>query len=645
MVMPRPSLSSLPLPSAGGSRSSAAMSAGRGAVRSSSGGKGFAGVLAGQTPSDHDGADVPSSDQDQPKAAAPHTGGTDGTDRGDRSQGRSSAPAAGAHDDQTASSPADRGDGADRSQKADTSAKAAPHADRQMTGDQSSHDGAASEGLATQSLSLAALMASPQVSMVTMEAGQPQSGPAGGGTATAMPSSSLGQMTGGRSDAGVAALAGLGTVPAGGEASMASAHATASATAISSFSSMEHLSQASAAAGTAGSSAMVSTSDLMRLVSRSGDTASSHGQDTGVRDDVSSRHAAAGRMMDAALLARQSTQVPTMVNAATQGPKDKALSAVQAMNFQSGMAGILSGPSSMAGNTVTASRQGDLRSGPEGQTTDSLFSLMVKASSGESEAFSAGHGDQGASGEGQDMPGHESAGVTGGSGGDGGQEVQGSLSSFAGLVTSSEGHIIQPETRGVTAGVTSHEARQAAAETGLSALQTGGSAVGVLAGRATAGQAGTLTMTVMTADSTPVHVQLDRSAAGLSALSLQGQDDGTTEALQKTHHVLARELDEAGLHASLMKIDVLPADAGHMAGGQEQNMPQHQWQGGHQSSGQQAGAFFSGGEGGSSQEQRSRSGDDVPAPARQEPSLQAEESAVTPATVRPARMGHLNISV
>lgn len=69
-----------------------------------------------------------------------------------------------------------------------------------------------------------------------------------------------------------------------------------------------------------------------------------------------------------------------------------------------------------------------------------------------------------------------------------------------------------------------------------------------------------LEMTVKTSDSTSVRVQVTRLPEGVAAVSLQGADDATTKALTKSRHELLEQLHAAGIHATSVKIDVLPAD-------------------------------------------------------------------------------------
>ncbi|WP_143280675.1 hypothetical protein [Bombella intestini] len=649
MVMPRPSLSTLPLPTASTGRSSTTMPAGRGSVRSSSG-KNFAGVLADQAPSDHSEANI-SSPAESGRDTVPEKKGTDepakstgrpddalhsAVEAQDKAAGLSSVGVSRAEEEKTE----------------DEKAGADPHAaEQQEQGSPQGHDEVTTASLNMQALSLAALMASPQPVQVS-SSGALQSAQTGG-TGMAMAFSNAGSIEA-LSHNDQSSRAGLGMALTGNALAGNLTQATASATAMSASSTTSHLSQALLSMGTVGSAATAPTSAMTSFIAGAMEGASSHSQQQPIGyGNVSSGHATGERQTETTLMAsQQAAQASATAMSATQAMKDRTFPTVQTMSFQPSTAGILPVSASMVNGASATSRQDDTRNGSTGQP-DSLFSLMVKASPKESELSFAGGGEQGSAGSEQGMAGHGGTVSTDVSAGDSGQEMPGNLSSFAGLVTTSEGRLIQPEAHSGTAGVVTSEARQMTSETGLFALQ-GSSAAGVLTGRAVAGQAGTLTMTVTTADSTSVHVQLDRSAAGMSALSLQGQDDGTTEALQKTHHVLARQLDEAGLHAGLMKIDVLPADAGHMAGGQDRNTSQHQGQGGYQASGQhtgqssfqQEGGFFAGGESGRQQDQRSQQGRDLSAPLQQEPFFRAEgDDVAAPATTRSVRTGYLNISV
>lgn len=76
----------------------------------------------------------------------------------------------------------------------------------------------------------------------------------------------------------------------------------------------------------------------------------------------------------------------------------------------------------------------------------------------------------------------------------------------------------------------------------------------------------TLGMTLKTSDSTPVRVQVTRLPEGVAAVSLQGEDEATTKALTKSRHELLEQLHAAGIHATSIKIDVLPADLSGMNG-------------------------------------------------------------------------------
>ncbi|MDF7673461.1 hypothetical protein PT277_10060 [Acetobacteraceae bacterium ESL0709] len=78
----------------------------------------------------------------------------------------------------------------------------------------------------------------------------------------------------------------------------------------------------------------------------------------------------------------------------------------------------------------------------------------------------------------------------------------------------------------------------------------------------------TLNMVVSTSDKSSVHVQIIRSEDNLSALSLQGTDEATTEALKQTRHELINHLDTAGIQSVNVKITVLPPDTGNITGDQ-----------------------------------------------------------------------------
>lgn len=68
-----------------------------------------------------------------------------------------------------------------------------------------------------------------------------------------------------------------------------------------------------------------------------------------------------------------------------------------------------------------------------------------------------------------------------------------------------------------------------------------------------------LSLSVQTVDQDNVHIQMVRTENGTS-VSLQAQNDQTTDALQKTHHILSQEIDRVSPEHLGAKISVLPTD-------------------------------------------------------------------------------------
>lgn len=661
MVMPSPSLPSLSLPAAGATtgRPSApvSMPVGKGAVRPAAGRQSFAGVLAEQEPQDHGTADQSSSVDDDSHQAAPQDGDKAPADRADVA-GKQLSSTSSVRDGKTAQpAPVSAPEaGFTEAGTVQTAPQPVPHGDDgQDAEDRKAQDEASSVSLEAQMLSLASFMTSSQPVPSALPGQSPEGDVAGrtAGTVSVTASSGMGPVSAAADDMQQRVAAVLET----GSASR-SQQAASSSVAGSPSSTAGQLIQALSSGGTAGSVPMVP--DMAQAVSRAAETVSSHVQGTAVHDSVVALHESGmARKVETGVASMQRDALTSVAARPTaRTVTDQAAAAVKAMTFQPGHAGPAVS-SILNGGQVPSSHQETIQKEPDGQT-DSLFGLMVRAASGTVATSSSGSGHQEEAGGGQPQSAHDDTSSVSTEEGEAGVSAgQGDVSSsFAGQGASlTEGSsVVQPvETRGSATGVLPHEAKQADGVAGLSTLQTGGSAASVLSGRAV-GQAGTLTMTVMTSDETSVHVQLDRSAEGLSALSLQGQDDGTTEALQKTHHVLARQLDEVGMHSGVMKIDVLPTESGQMAGGQNQNMPQHQGQGAYQSAAgqtadqsafQQAGGFLAGGDGGGAWQQgrQARQGEAVSIPLRSESSFGPEEE-VSASTGSPSgRVGHLNISV
>ena len=667
MVTPSPSLPVLPQPSAGAGRSPVSTSVGRGSVRAPAGRQSFAGVLADQEPADHGTAgtaDLSSSPDDGQQQSSP------------KDAGQTSADAAGTAGKQTSSRTPPAGDDTARQPvsvpvpdsrtseqaPARTAPQSAPRDDGQDAATQKTADQDASASLETQMLSLAAFMTTaqptqPAASGQSLEDMVEQTA----GSLVAAVSAGSGQTGSMMAEVQKTVAAILESVPDAGKLVGELKQLTSGSIAGTLSSAAGQVLQALSSGATAGSVPVVS--DMMQAaVTRAAQAVPFHGQGEATTREtaISSLDAGLTRRLEAAVdLVQRDVQASSATRAAPQGMKDQEVAAVKAMGFQPENAGS-SGVSALKGGAGPDGRQDTGRTGHGGQT-DSLFGLMVRTSSGQAGMSFFGSGHQEEQGDGQarmTRDGVVSATVAD-DGVSGAHEAQEVPASFAGQLASlSEGsNVVQQsvETQVPVTSLMPHEAKQTAMVAGSSPLlQTGGGTSGVLSGRSVE-QAGTLTMTVRTSDDTSVHVQLDRSAEGLSALSLQGQDDGTTEALQKTHHVLARQLDEAGLHPGAMKIDVLPTDSGQMAGGQDRNMPQqHQGQGAYQPSGQtadqssfqQAGGFSAGGDGGAGRQgHQARQGETISAPSRPEPAFGQEEDSPASTASPSGRVGHLNISV
>ncbi len=345
-----------------------------------------------------------------------------------------------------------------------------------------------------------------------------------------------------------------------------------------------------------------------------------------------------------------------MHSSATVQPIGQGMEAsVKAMSFQPTIAAAAA-PSVIKPQTASfVGTQSDAQ--PQG-ASDSLFSLLVKgASQTGGQSLSSG-GEQGGAANDHAASGHASQTDSALSAredetGQSGLNVE--SPSFLGLVSSNTGvSTTQPTGAGASTGnnLSQHQTQQRSDEARAALMPRDISTLNVLPSRSQNGQAGTLNMTVMTSDNMPVHVQLNRSVEGLSSLALQGQDDGTTDALQKTHHILARQLDDAGLHAGMMKIDILPTEAGQGAHGGEQNMPQQQspnqgqnQQG--QATFQQAGGFLAGGDGGASHHQTAQQPKTAMRLGQGETSQQDDTFYNPTGTAGGASggMGRLNISV
>ncbi|PHI96341.1 hypothetical protein BG621_05155 [Parasaccharibacter apium] len=349
-----------------------------------------------------------------------------------------------------------------------------------------------------------------------------------------------------------------------------------------------------------------------------------------------------------------------MHSSATVQPIGQGMEAsVKAMSFQPTIAAAAA-PSVIKPQTASfVGTQSDAQ--PQG-ASDSLFSLLVKgASQTGGQSLSSG-GEQGGAANDHAASGHASQtdlalSTREDETGQSGLNVE--SPSFLGLVSSNTGaSTTQPTGAETSTGnnLSQHQTQQGSDEAKVALMPRDISTLNVLPSRSQNGQAGTLNMTVMTSDNMPVHVQLNRSVEGLSSLALQGQDDGTTDALQKTHHILARQLDDAGLHAGMMKIDILPTEAGQGAHGGEQNMPQQQSpnQGQHQGQNQQgqatfqqAGGFLAGGDGGASHHQTAQQPKTAMRLGQGETSQQDDTFYNPTGTAGGASggMGRLNISV
>lgn len=102
-------------------------------------------------------------------------------------------------------------------------------------------------------------------------------------------------------------------------------------------------------------------------------------------------------------------------------------------------------------------------------------------------------------------------------------------------------------------------------------------------------------MTVMTADSTPVHVRVQGSDGVTTGVVLQSEDAATAHHLANTRHELVAALDAAGVNVGQIKIDVVSAsdtsnnasqqDNGSAAGGAFGGADTSAGQDGNQSSG------------------------------------------------------------
>lgn len=373
--------------------------------------------------------------------------------------------------------------------------------------------------------------------------------------------------------------------------------------------------------------------------------------------------AASVRLSSQAVTASQGAVSSVAQNGAQDGKQ-----AVTALSFQpatmAAMSSTVKGPSSPSSVIPHGATHDD-------QThagSNTLFDLLVKSSAQTGGQSLSSGGEQG--GAGHDGASEHNlaeraartdiaAATHGDDAGKSGLNV--GEGSFLGLVSSHmEGSNDAAQNMGVEVAsshsLPQHQAQQAGGEVKASLMQHNLATPSVLSARTSNGQAGTLNITVTTSDDTSVRVQLNRSPEGLSSLALQGQDDGTTDALQKTHHILARQLDEVGLHAGVMKIDVLPTEAGQGAHGGEQNMPQQQSpnQGQHQGQNQQgqatfqqAGGFLAGGDGGAGQQHTARQPRAILRAAQSEASPQDDTSYTPTGTAGGASggMGRLNISV
>lgn len=79
-----------------------------------------------------------------------------------------------------------------------------------------------------------------------------------------------------------------------------------------------------------------------------------------------------------------------------------------------------------------------------------------------------------------------------------------------------------------------------------------------------------LSMTVMTADSTPVHVRVEGTDGVTTGVVLQSEDAATAHHLANTRHELVAALDAAGVDVGQLKIDVVSAsDTGNNTSNQD----------------------------------------------------------------------------
>ncbi len=647
MVMPRPSLSSPVMPDLGKTQPVASAPSGRKvALPVTAKRAGFARVLAKQESASQlpQTQDTGEPVDQQPSQEPPQKQGGTEQDKGKETQ--PSAPSTMVADVTPPPAPQAVSDMGQSESGSPPSAQAASHDEPQKTDDQDRKTDTGNDSLTMQEQSLAALMAASSQPMQ-------DTGPAAAyavsqsdrtaSTVIASTSSSVGAVRIKADDLFVITPAAA-SVHGVSRADVRTG--TAGSVVGQPSSSMQSVLQQRAGNGPAGLvSAMAEPAQAAVVQPR---VLLPRGKDYAIKDETTLRAVdGGGKTIFQTPDIRHASVVPSQ---GIQGSGSWPASSVKMVGFVASAANI-SG-TSMTDRAVAASRSVDTVPGAGGQS-DSLFGLMVKTSSGGAEAsFSESGKQQGGSGDGQAMAGHDSESVASASESDGKTQTAGEPSSFAGLATVLHGSEAAPltETHSVPASSSTHDMMKpdTAEVTSLH-----GSALPGLTDKESGGPAGTLSMTVMTSDEAPVHVQINRSAEGLSALSLQGRDDGTTEVLQKTHHVLAKQLDEAGLHGSTMKIDVLPADSGQMAGGQEQNMPQHQRQAPDQTMGQgagdpssfQMGGSFAGGDGSARQGPQTRQAAAFSGVSQQDTAPWPDEQDGGTAEGSSGRTGRLNISV
>lgn len=82
-------------------------------------------------------------------------------------------------------------------------------------------------------------------------------------------------------------------------------------------------------------------------------------------------------------------------------------------------------------------------------------------------------------------------------------------------------------------------------------------------------------MTIMTDDSTPVHVRLEGTDGLTTGVFLQSEDVGTARHMADNRHELVAALSAAGVDVSNLKIDVVTASSNNGDNFQDQNQNQN----------------------------------------------------------------------